>query len=124
LLLAHQNLSTVSILGIVVANGMAVSNAILLLDLILRKRAEGLSRSEAILEAGPIRLRPILMTTIVSRARAGRSFSKDGHRRVLAACNGHHRWAHRLDRFDALRRTGALRVVRRVIVTIEVTASH
>ena len=66
LLLAHQNLSTVSILGIVVANGMAVSNAILLLDLILRKRAEGLSRSEAILEAGPIRLRPILMTTIVS----------------------------------------------------------
>ena len=66
LLLAHQNLSTVSILGIVVANGMAVSNAILLLDLILRKREEGLSRMEAILVAGPIRLRPILMTTIVS----------------------------------------------------------
>jgi HAE1 family hydrophobic/amphiphilic exporter-1 len=66
LLLAHQNFSTVSILGIVVANGMAVSNAILLLDLILRKRADGLSRTEAILEAGPIRLRPILMTTIVS----------------------------------------------------------
>jgi hydrophobic/amphiphilic exporter-1 (mainly G- bacteria), HAE1 family len=66
LLLAHQNFSTVSILGIVVANGMAVSNAILLLDLILRKRAEGLSREQAILEAGPIRLRPILMTTIVS----------------------------------------------------------
>jgi HAE1 family hydrophobic/amphiphilic exporter-1 len=45
---------------------MAVSNAILLLDLILRKRREGLPREEAILEAGPIRLRPILMTTIVS----------------------------------------------------------
>jgi len=66
LLLAHQNFSTVSILGIVVANGMAVSNAILLLDLILHKRAEGMSREQAILEAGPIRLRPILMTTIVS----------------------------------------------------------
>lgn len=66
LLLAHQNFSTVSILGIVVANGMAVSNAILLLDLILRKRAEGMPRDEAILEAGPIRLRPIMMTTIVS----------------------------------------------------------
>lgn len=66
LLIAHQNFSTVSILGIVVANGMAVSNAILLLDLILRKRAQGLSRWAAILEAGPIRLRPILMTTIVS----------------------------------------------------------
>jgi len=66
LMLAHQNLSTVSILGIVVANGMAVSNAILLVDLILRNRENGMSRSEAILEAGPIRLRPILMTTIVS----------------------------------------------------------
>ena len=66
LLLAHQNLSTVSILGIVVANGMAVSNAILLLDLILHNRALGMSRAEAILAAGPIRLRPILMTTIVS----------------------------------------------------------
>ncbi|MDQ2817528.1 MAG: efflux RND transporter permease subunit [Candidatus Eremiobacteraeota bacterium] len=66
LLLAHQSLSTVSILGIVVANGMAVSNAILLLDLIIRKRSEGLSRQAAILAAGPVRLRPILMTTIVS----------------------------------------------------------
>ena len=66
LLLAHQNFSTVSILGIVVANGMAVSNAILLLDLILRKRKEGIARREAILYAGPVRLQPILMTTIVS----------------------------------------------------------
>ncbi|MHB8432341.1 MAG: efflux RND transporter permease subunit [Candidatus Tyrphobacter sp.] len=66
LLLTHQSFSTVSILGIVVANGMAVSNAILLLDLIIRKRKEGLSRRDAILYAGPVRLRPILMTTIVS----------------------------------------------------------
>jgi hydrophobic/amphiphilic exporter-1 (mainly G- bacteria), HAE1 family len=68
LLWAHQNFSTVSILGIVVANGMTVSNAILLVDLIVRKRAEGFSREDAVLEAGPIRLRPILMTTIVSIA--------------------------------------------------------
>ncbi len=66
LLLAHQNFSTVSILGIVVANGMAVSNAILLLDLIIRKRKEGMTRRDAILYAGPVRLQPILMTTIVS----------------------------------------------------------
>jgi HAE1 family hydrophobic/amphiphilic exporter-1 len=66
LLLAHQNFSTVSILGIVVANGMAVSNAILLLDLVIRNRASGMSRDEAILAAGPVRLEPILMTTIVS----------------------------------------------------------
>jgi HAE1 family hydrophobic/amphiphilic exporter-1 len=66
LLFAHQSFSTVSILGIVVANGMAVSNAILLLDLIIRKRNEGMTRREAILYAGPVRLEPILMTTIVS----------------------------------------------------------
>ena len=68
LLLAHQAFSTVSILGIVVANGMEVSNAIVLLDLILRKRAEGMERDAAILEAGPIRLRPIMMTTLVALA--------------------------------------------------------
>jgi HAE1 family hydrophobic/amphiphilic exporter-1 len=66
LLLAHQSFSAVSILGIVVANGMAVSNAILLLDLVIRKRAGGLAKRAAILSAGPVRLRPILMTTIVS----------------------------------------------------------
>jgi HAE1 family hydrophobic/amphiphilic exporter-1 len=66
LLLTHQSFSTVSILGIVVANGMALSNAILLLDLIIRNRASGMSREEAILAAGPVRLEPILMTTIVS----------------------------------------------------------
>jgi HAE1 family hydrophobic/amphiphilic exporter-1 len=66
LLLTHQSFSTVSILGIVVANGMAVSNAILLLDLIIRNRASGMTREEAILAAGPVRLAPILMTTIVS----------------------------------------------------------
>ena len=66
LLFAHQSFSTVSILGIVVANGMAVSNAILLLDLIIRNRNEGMTRREAILYAGPVRLEPILMTTIVS----------------------------------------------------------
>ncbi len=66
LLLTHQSFSTVSILGIVVANGMAVSNAILLLDLILRKRKDGMQVRDAVLFAGPVRLRPILMTTIVS----------------------------------------------------------
>jgi HAE1 family hydrophobic/amphiphilic exporter-1 len=45
---------------------MAVSNAILLLDLVIRNRASGMSRDEAILAAGPVRLEPILMTTIVS----------------------------------------------------------
>jgi multidrug efflux pump subunit AcrB len=38
-------------------------NAIILVDRINQLRATGLSRSDAILEAGPVRLRPIIMTT-------------------------------------------------------------
>lgn len=60
--LAGQAFSTVSILGIIVLTGMDITTAILLIDLIQRYRDEGVPRDEAILRAGPERLRPILMT--------------------------------------------------------------
>jgi len=44
--------------------GIVVSNGILLVDYTNTLRARGLSRRDAILQAGPTRLRPILMTTI------------------------------------------------------------
>ena len=66
LLLAKQTLSTVSILGIIILSGIAVSSAILLLELILTKRQEGVPRSQAIREAGPIRLKAIFMTTLTT----------------------------------------------------------
>jgi HAE1 family hydrophobic/amphiphilic exporter-1 len=66
LLLAHQTFSTVSILGILVLNGMDVTASILLIDLILEKRKEGVPREQAVLEAGPVRLSPILMTVLVT----------------------------------------------------------
>ena len=66
LLLAGQTFSTVSILAIVILSGTVLAVAVLLIDLVMRLRAEGLSREEAILTAGPIRLRPILMTSIIS----------------------------------------------------------
>jgi HAE1 family hydrophobic/amphiphilic exporter-1 len=66
LLLAKQTLSTVSILGIIILSGIAVSSAILLLELILTKRQEGVSRTQAIREAGPVRLKAILMTTLTT----------------------------------------------------------
>lgn len=66
LLLAQQTLSTVSILGIIILSGIAVSSAILLLELILTKRQEGIPRSQAIREAGPVRLKAILMTTLTT----------------------------------------------------------
>jgi HAE1 family hydrophobic/amphiphilic exporter-1 len=40
--------------------------AVLLIDLVLRLRAQGMPRDEAILTAGPIRLRPILMTSLIT----------------------------------------------------------
>jgi len=43
--------------------GIVVNNAIVLVDYINKVRAKGLNTREAILEAGPVRLRPILMTT-------------------------------------------------------------
>ncbi len=66
LLLAGQTFSTVSILGIIILSGIDVAGAILLIDLILTKRRQGIPRDQAIREAGPIRLKPILMTVIVT----------------------------------------------------------
>lgn len=66
LLLAGQTFSTVSILGIIILSGIDVAGAILLIDLILTKRKQKIPRDEAIRQAGPIRLKPILMTVIVT----------------------------------------------------------
>ena len=66
LLLAGQTLSTVSILGIIILSGLSLSAAILLLELILAKRQEGVSRAQAIRQAGPVRLKAIVMTTLTT----------------------------------------------------------
>jgi HAE1 family hydrophobic/amphiphilic exporter-1 len=66
LLLAGQTFSTVSILAVVILTGMMMTVAVLMVDLVLRLRAEGMERDEAILTAAPIRLRPILMTSLIS----------------------------------------------------------
>ncbi len=66
LILTQQTLSTVSILGIIILSGISLSAAILLLELVLTKRQEGLSRAEAITQAGPVRLKAILMTTLTT----------------------------------------------------------
>jgi len=66
LLLARQTFSTVSILAIVILAGMMMTVAVLLIDLVLRLRAQGTPRDEAILAAGQVRLRPILMTSLIT----------------------------------------------------------
>ena len=63
LLLSQSDFGIISLLGLIFLLGIINKNAILLVDYINQLRLEGMSRAEAILEAGPVRLRPILMTT-------------------------------------------------------------
>jgi HAE1 family hydrophobic/amphiphilic exporter-1 len=64
--LAHQAFSTVSLLGIIVLTGMDITTAVLMIDMIMRYRDQGLRRDDAVAEACPQRLRPILMTAGIS----------------------------------------------------------
>ena len=64
--LAHQAFSTVSIMAVIILTGMDITTAILLIDQILRYREQGMPRDEAIIKACPVRLRPILMTSVIT----------------------------------------------------------
>lgn len=63
LLIVQSDFGMISLIGIIFLLGLTNKNAILIVDYIKQLRRSGLSRREAILEAGPVRLRPILMTT-------------------------------------------------------------
>jgi HAE1 family hydrophobic/amphiphilic exporter-1 len=74
LLLFRSTLSMFSIIGVVMLMGLVTKNAILLVDFAIRMREDrtdtdgrripGMERSEALLVAARVRLRPILMTTL------------------------------------------------------------
>ncbi len=63
LLLTRTTLNMFSIIGFIMLMGLVTKNAILLVDFANQRQREGLSRVAALLEAGQVRLRPILMTT-------------------------------------------------------------
>jgi hydrophobic/amphiphilic exporter-1 (mainly G- bacteria), HAE1 family len=64
LALAHSPFTLFSALGVVVLIGLVGKNAILLVDRTDRLRHSGLDRYTALRQAGPSRLRPIVMTTL------------------------------------------------------------
>lgn len=67
LFLAHQAFSSVSIMAVIVLTGMDITTAILLIDQIARRRAEAdLPRNQAVALACRDRLRPILMTSLIT----------------------------------------------------------
>jgi hydrophobe/amphiphile efflux-1 (HAE1) family protein len=66
LFVTGNTLSVISFIGIIMMVGIVVSNAIILIDYINRLRQEGVELKEAIIRAGRIRLRPILMTSLTT----------------------------------------------------------
>jgi multidrug efflux pump subunit AcrB len=63
LLLTQNDFGMISLIGLIFLLGLLDKNAILLMDYANQLRQSGLSYKEAILKAGIVRLRPILMTT-------------------------------------------------------------
>jgi len=56
-------ISVVALIGVVMLSGIVVNNAIVLVDYVNVLRREGMSKNEALVVAGKVRLRPILMTS-------------------------------------------------------------
>lgn len=70
LFIGGQSLNVYSMLGLILLVGIAKKNSIMLVDFTNQIRARGVERHEALLEACPIRLRPILMTSMATIAGA------------------------------------------------------
>ena len=66
LLITHRAFGLTAFVGSLMLVGIAVKNAILVIEFTKQLREEGKPVREALLEAGPLRLRPILMTTLAT----------------------------------------------------------
>ncbi len=63
LLIAGQTLNILGMIGFIMLMGLVTKNAILLIDFAIQGEGRGLATNDAVIQAGRIRLRPILMTT-------------------------------------------------------------
>ncbi|MCR4596219.1 MAG: efflux RND transporter permease subunit, partial [Lachnospiraceae bacterium] len=64
--ITHENLSVISIMGIIVLMGTVVNNGIVFVDYVNQLRKEGLDRHTALIATGKARMRPILMTALTT----------------------------------------------------------
>jgi HAE1 family hydrophobic/amphiphilic exporter-1 len=64
LAVTRGSLNIMSMIGIIMLMGLVTKNAILLVDFANQARAKGASRRDALIDAGELRLRPIVMTTL------------------------------------------------------------
>src|SRR6185312_7862569 len=70
LLIFHQSINIYSLIGFILLMGIVKKNSILLVDFTNQVRSEGLNVKNALLKACPVRLRPILMTSVATIAGA------------------------------------------------------
>jgi len=68
LAITGRTLNIFSMIGMIMLMGLVTKNAILLVDYTNFLRSGGMKRNDAILKAGPVRLRPILMTAMSTMA--------------------------------------------------------
>ncbi len=66
LFVTQTSMSVLVFLGVIVLAGIVVNNAIVLVDYTNQLRRNGVAKREAILRAGQVRLRPIVMTTLTT----------------------------------------------------------
>jgi hydrophobic/amphiphilic exporter-1 (mainly G- bacteria), HAE1 family len=62
----NQDISVIVIMGFIILAGIVVDNGIILVDYINTMRKKGLPMIDAMIEAGKVRIRPILMTTLTT----------------------------------------------------------
>lgn len=62
----NTSLNVMSLMGIVMLVGIAVSNSILIVEFTRHLRAEGMALREAVAEAAQVRLRPVIMTSLAT----------------------------------------------------------
>ncbi|MGI6550975.1 MAG: efflux RND transporter permease subunit [Syntrophomonadales bacterium] len=66
LALTGRTLNVVSFIGVIMLVGIAVSNAIVLVDYIKKLQDRGMERNQAVAQGGAVRLRPVLMTALAT----------------------------------------------------------
>ena len=66
LLLTGQKLSIIAMMGFLVLAGVVVNNGIVFVDYVNQLRIEGMEKREALVMAGKVRMRPILMTALTT----------------------------------------------------------
>ena len=88
LLITRRPMDLTAFIGFIMLMGLVVKNSILLVDFANRARAEGANATDAMRRAGPVRLRPILMTSfamILAMIPVALGFSAGGEFRAAMA---------------------------------------